>query len=644
MPSDLPHSVLYYGEDAPLPEARELRAGPVRLLFENGDLRYLRIAGREILRRVYVAVRDRHWGTVLPRLANLRIEAEAETFRISFDCRHQEGEIDFLWRGTIAGDSGGTITYRMDGVARSTFWRNRIGICVLHPAESAGAPYVVEHPDGSTERGILPREISPHQPVRDIRALTHSVLPGLWAEVRFEGDVFEMEDQRNWTDASFKTYSTPLRLPYPVEIPQGTRVVQSVTLVLHGEVPTDTREPLRLSFRVGTAAPVPVPRLGLGMASHGQTLSAREVERLRALHLAHLRVELVLADSGYVAPLRQAAREARALGVGLEAAVFLSENPSAELATLATHLQEIAPPIDTWLIFRTGEVVTSAQMVGLAREHLRVYAPSAPFGGGTALFFTELNRNRPAPSAFDLACYSVNPQVHAFDNRSLVETLSVQATTVASARHFLGNTPIAITPITLRPRFGLAATLPDLSPEQALRAVDPRQMSLLGAGWTMGSLKYVAESDVARATYFETTGWRGVMETEVGSPQPDRFRSLPGAVFPLYHVFADVGDFAGGQVVPSESSDPLRVEGLALTREGRRRVLLANLTPEACSVVVSGLPARVQVKHLDETNVLHAMQAPEAFRAAAGDLVSTREGSLIVELRPFALARLDGAG
>jgi len=33
--------------------------------------------------------------------------------------------------------------------------------------------------------------------------------------ISFEGDVFETEDQRNWTDASFKTYCPPLRLPYP---------------------------------------------------------------------------------------------------------------------------------------------------------------------------------------------------------------------------------------------------------------------------------------------------------------------------------------------------------------------------------------------------------------------------------------------
>ncbi len=39
-----------------------------------------------------------------------------------------------------------------------------------------------------------------------------------------------MEDQRNWTDASYKTYSTPLALPFPVEIRAGETVEQTVTL------------------------------------------------------------------------------------------------------------------------------------------------------------------------------------------------------------------------------------------------------------------------------------------------------------------------------------------------------------------------------------------------------------------------------
>ena len=39
----------------------------------------------------------------------------------------------------------------------------------------------------------------------------------------FEGDLFEAEDQRNWTDGSFKTYSTPLASGYPLHARPGQR-------------------------------------------------------------------------------------------------------------------------------------------------------------------------------------------------------------------------------------------------------------------------------------------------------------------------------------------------------------------------------------------------------------------------------------
>ncbi len=65
--------------------------------------------------------------------------------------------------------------------------------------------------------------------------------------------------------------------------------------------------------------------------------------------------------------------------------------------------------------------------------------------------------------------------------------------------------------------------------------VDVRQMSLFGACWTAGSFKYLAEAGTQSITFYETTGWRGVMETEAGSPLPELFRSLPGTVFPMYH-------------------------------------------------------------------------------------------------------------
>ncbi len=149
-------------------------------------------------------------------LEDLEIEAEPESFRIRFVARHRRGPVRFDWEGRIEGASDGRLTFAMEGAAASTFLRNRIGFCVLHPIEEcAGRPCIIETVDGDRAESAFPALVAPHQPFRNLRAILHEVTPGVEVEVRMDGETFETEDQRNWSDASFKTYGTPLHLPYP---------------------------------------------------------------------------------------------------------------------------------------------------------------------------------------------------------------------------------------------------------------------------------------------------------------------------------------------------------------------------------------------------------------------------------------------
>ena len=327
--NQLPFRVLYYGKDEPLPEQTQLRAGPLSMIFEAGDLRYIRFGDREILRRIYVAVRDHNWDTILPQLTNVQIEREGDSFRITYDVENKHGEVDFFWKGTITGDANGTITFSMDGEARSTFRRNRIGFCVLHPMSCAGIPCRIEKVDGAVEESTYPisiapqhlinGEIKPVAPFNNMRAVRYEVTAEVEAEVRFEGEVFEMEDQRNWTDASYKTYGTPLSEPFPVEVPAGTKISQRITLTLNTqrESSTKTRDvtPQPITLEISSTDTRPLPRIGLGVASHGEPLNAGELERLKLLNLSHLRVDVDLTQPDYEATLRRATDEARALGI-----------------------------------------------------------------------------------------------------------------------------------------------------------------------------------------------------------------------------------------------------------------------------------------------------------------------------------------
>lgn len=634
--------MLLHGSDARPTAAIPLKAGPLEMVFEpdGAFLRYIRLGRREILRGIYAAVRDHNWDTINPCVSEVELQEEAGGFVLGFAVECRGGGVDFGWRGRIEGGADGRLRFGFSGQAQGGFRRNRIGFCVLHPPVCAGRPVRLTFSDGSRDNGAFPVEISPHQPFMDLAAIAHQVEGGVWAEVRFAGDVFETEDQRNWTDASYKTYCTPLALPFPVEVAAGERVEQAVELRVTGDLPPDSAAadgPVH--FSAGQA--VPLSPLGLGSASHGRRLSEREVRLVRALNPAHLRVDLRLTDPSYRQVLARAAAEAQDLGVSLQAAVFVDDGAEAQLRDLVAVLAEGRPPIGAWLVFHEGEKSTTRRWVETARTILASYDPEIPLGAGSDAYFTELNRERPPADALDFVSYSINPQVHAFDDDSLVETLEAQALTVDSARRFCAGRPVHVGPVTLCPRFNPNATGPEAPPPpgEPPPQVDARQLSLLAAGWTLGSVKYLALGGAAGITYYETSGWRGVVQGDMPPPLPAKFPAAAGAVFPLYHVLADIGEFAGGLLLPLVTDRPLEAEALLLEHGGRRRALVANLGPGECAVELELEGGAGRLRLLDQSRAA-ALNDPETFRAEAGERVQWA-GVLSLRLPPFAVARLD---
>ncbi|MDZ4766653.1 MAG: hypothetical protein SGI73_19110 [Chloroflexota bacterium] len=622
--------LFYLSGGIPEPECVHLRAGDLKVDFVDGALRDFRVNGQEVLRMVYAAVRDANWGTVPFTLSDVTIDARERAFDISFTSEHRQGDIHFVWRATIAGSENGEITFDFDGEAKTTFARNRIGFCVLHPGSFGNVPCQIEHTDGQITDGAFPASISPHQPFFAVRGIT-SDQGGVRVEMRMEGDTFEMEDQRNWTDDSFKTYCTPLGVPFPVIVEAGTRVQQRVSIKL---IAVDGLEDAASSYELIERPMSGDWHVGLSVANADSVLNVREIERLQALKLHHLRVELDLTDSMWLENLRDADVQAVQFKCKLEIVVFVSDDAEKQLILLAEAAAKLQAPISHWIVFHHNEKVTAAHWVKAAKTVLHPF--NAPIGAGTPYYFTELNRERPPENA-DFNVYSINPQVHAFDNASLVETLAMHDKTARDAR-FNGK-PVVVSPITLKPRGNPDATTSNISsaPNVLPPTVDPRQMSLFGAVWTFASIVHLGAAEVESATYYETVGWRGIMERETGSPLPDLFPSIAGGVFPMYHVFADIGEFASEKVWILRRLDDSLSIGLA--SEGERTILLANLTPDTQAVMIDLNEAPYHIRVLDETTVEFAMREPEAWRAQKSDTIYTMHDTLT--LSPYAYVRLD---
>src|SRR5262245_34044982 len=95
-------------------QARALRAGPLTLTYDGAGVRWIRFGRHEILRGIYVAVRDKQWRTIPATIEELTIDAREDSFRIELIARHRHLEVDFRWRGTIIGERSGAIAFTMD--------------------------------------------------------------------------------------------------------------------------------------------------------------------------------------------------------------------------------------------------------------------------------------------------------------------------------------------------------------------------------------------------------------------------------------------------------------------------------------------------------------------------------------------------
>ena len=650
-----PKNIIYYGKDKRLAENIEIKAGPLNLIYEAGDLRYIKFNEIEIVRRVYVAVRDHNWDTITSTISNVEINTEKNSFEINYNVENIQDDINFIWKANIVGKSDGSICFKMDGEALSTFWRNRIGFCILLPMDCAETKTQINHVDGTIEDSIFPKYIAPQliidgrpspvEPFSNMRGLTLNMSPDLQVELNFDGDDFEMEDQRNWTDASFKIYSTPLKYPSPVEIKTGTKISQIFSLNLKKQSPISksSKGESEIHFTIEKNKLVSLPKIGLDEPSHDYQLDQQEIKRLRALNLSHLRINLYLSDPKYNAKMRKLCRDVNKLNLKLEIALFLSKNAEDELIELIKLLEEINPPIESWLIFHEEEISTSEKWILLSKKYLNKYDNNIKIGSGTNVFFTDLNRSVTSTEVMDFVSYSINPQVHAFDNLSLIESLEAQGETIKSAKKLSKNKPIVVSPITFKMRFNPNANThnKELKNNQIPSQVDVRQMSLFGAGWTLGSLKYLCESKPQSLTYYETTGWRGVMESMHGSNVSNKFYSLKGSVFPLYHVFADVGEFSNGKIISTTSSNPLKITGLALYKKNKIRIIIANLNYDTQNIIINNLGSSVFLRYLDENNFDQAVQSPEAFRTQNFEKKFTINSNLKLKLLPFGIVCID---
>ena len=624
-------------------------AGPLSVELDNGALRYLRVNGVEVLRAVAFLVRDENWGTYVPALSDLKVDQRNDGFSVSYHavCKGAGREIAFDC--TIEGKPDGSLNFAGTATPKTDFLTARTGFVILHPLNGvAGHGIEVEHVDGKVVKDKFPPLVNPIQPFLHIRALTHEVLPGLKATVRMEGDTWEMEDHRNWSDASFKTYVRPLALPWPYTLKAGEPVRQSISITLSGKAATgaQTRAAKSVEVQLGAPARKALAPIGLGMPAEEIDHAIEQLDLLKLLAPKYLVCQFDPRQKhgakelyGYRVLCEQLGAEC-----SLEVVVESLDQFVQELALLAALITRSALKLSDLAVVPVGDL--KSVLPGGPRppapklEELYAAArkafPGIKLGGGMFTFFTELNRKHPPAQLLDYVVNTTCPIVHAADDRSVMETLEALPYQVTTARSYIGNTGYRIGPSGIGCRDNPHGKTWTPNPENVrvcLTKLEPRQRGLFGAAWTLGYIATFARTDVEAISMGAPTGPLGMIYREADHTQP-YFDAMTGAaVFPAFHVMAGLTRGSGAKLVSVTSSDNSKVECLAYKTKGGTTLWLANLCAETVDVKLNGATGAMFATTLDQDSFVLATTQPQKFQA---DYKALRKPA--IHLKPYAVA------
>jgi len=245
---------------------RKLVAGPLTLEYSEGSLWNIRTSGEEVIRRIYLVFQDINW-TSRPFIIKDEIwDVTDRSFSAKIRAQGSHDAKDLSVELEITGSESGEITYGFSASTAVSFMRNRLGLCLLHPvAGLAGRECKLTKADGAIEKSKFPDAISPDQPFLNLSGISHQLQSGQVASVNFEGEIFETEDHRNWSDASYKTYCTPISLPFPAQVTPGELLSQKITISVSGESTTSTSKDEGAVVTVGTNE-IELPEIGLGLS------------------------------------------------------------------------------------------------------------------------------------------------------------------------------------------------------------------------------------------------------------------------------------------------------------------------------------------------------------------------------------------
>lgn len=587
------------------PDATRVTHGGFTLDLAHAAIRNISYEGTQLIDLLYTAIRPSDWSTLGSdeRTEDVQIIGGECVITIT---ESLAGAMKATTKVILTSSNTFSVDYQLQGLSK--FEINRWGICFcLNTAEWMGSTVAASGKNYSLLKDISPQRV--------VNGVTQGLFPAS-SEMHFVapdqrfikalsiGKVLEAEDQRNWTDNTYKIYSGSLSEPRPFTTSLGSIWTQSINFEVG--VPNSKESDLAKIMVQEIEA---LPSIGVQFNTE-PLLSPDDLEKAFVLlDIDHLRINAESLTSQKIATTA-------ASGLILEAALLSSNNGGA-LQSEVEELSHRVPAGSRLLIHREGRGIVEAADLP-KNNSLSSYIP------GTDAYLVDLHREE--FNFGDSVSYSMAPTVHSFDTETIFKTIPTQRESIEFAQKNFAP-QVFISPITFSTRgnpetgHSVDKRINFASPDMALHI-----RTIEGAAWTLGSIFSLASASAFSGSWHELFGEDGLIY------------SLSGSIkfSPTFHAISALGAHHSHEITIATNLDNSWV---AFENREMKTILIASLRPWTLEITAKVLAGYKAIQSLRSDDCERASQIMDWWSYAE---INPLLGDIPLSITPFEILLLRG--
>jgi len=551
------------------------------VLRDNLFLRNIKYNNIEILKLISFLVRDKNWNNYSPEIIKTSSYNKDQQLHFEFDLKY--GDVEQLEVKLLLSIGSNSVKLIANGKFLTDFWTNRIGFNLLLPLDGVvNQQVIVSKSDQTTETLKYPLIIQPDQPMVKFNNLSYEMFDSIALNIRFDGIHFEMEDQRNWGDASYKIYSGSLLDPFPYK--------ENKNSAFHQEIEITVREKNNSLETISNQNIIPLniqeeyamPKIGIKVDNETNGIDIVNVDFV--YHLVDFERNT------------ESKPNFNNLPIYLVALIDHTKKVKDIVKDIKDYILSNKISVDKILIcpkiylnsFQPAGEWPSVPKLGDYYKEAKIQLPDVHIFSGMVTNFTELNRKKP-DGKFDGINFSFTPIVHDASDYGVLDTPNSLKYILHSVNNFSKDTPIHIGPMTLGMHFNpygekLAANIDQVRLE--MTDFDPRHDSLIGLNWTIAVFAETLSKNTKFITIASLKGVHGIL-TESNQKRP---------LFYLYEVLLY---FKNAKIYKIEKMNS--ISGVKLVKEKKIYYLLTNNSSNQTSYILEN-ETLLQESYLNKNN------------------------------------------